>query len=415
MTKPQKQRIAILFPEQVHPGKVGGTHILVHLAPILSARGYEIKVFSLGREAQEISEGRYEEEVVQSNVSSDSRTPSVRALDYLSLAAFGSQYSYYIMNNSRELEEALDEYAPDSIITLGRLLTDFILRYKSTHDTLCIAITDDFRVVENSLKIRLEASARRDNPLKRSAVSFGSARFHDFSWGVYSRMVNGFDAIALLTDADKRLALSRFRGASGKLFVVPAASCPPEYLLKKPARRPARKISTILFIGNARHEPNLQAMEIIEQRIAPRLKNKRFIIVGSGMGAHIVGNVEYKGFVSEEEKFRIIDEADLCIAPLMKGSGIKVKMLDYFMRCKPVLASSLAFEGYAVKDNVNGVVEDSPDGYVTQILRLERDPELRNTLGLNAGRLCAYFSYDAIGDKWDALLTKLAKRGNNGK
>ena len=405
-TKTQKQRIAVLFPEQVYPGKVGATRMLLDLTHILLSRGYGAKVFSLGSEPKEISEGKYEESVVHSKISSDSRTGAARALDYLCLTAFGKQYSYYIMNNSKELEEALDEYAPGCLITVGRALTDFIIRYKETHDLLCLTVTDDFRVVENSLQIRMD-EASKANPIKRALVSFASSRFREFSWTVYSRMVDGLDAVVLLTEADRKFALSRFKGMSGKFFVMPTASCPPGNVLKRAVNKTSKKIDNILFIGNARHEPNLQAMEIIEQKIAPRLKDKHFIIVGSGMSAHGSGNVEYMGFVSEKEKFAIIDEADLCIAPLLKGSGIKIKMLDYFM-LRPVLATSLAFEGYEVKNDVNGVVENDPDRYVSQIMRLERSPELRARLGANASKLCDYYSYSNVGSKWDSLLAKLA-------
>ncbi len=411
-TNLEKGRVAIVFPEQVHLGKQGNTRTLVSLASALSAKGYTVKLFSLGREHKLINEKGYSEEVVKSRIASDSRTSLVRLIDYAWLGLASSQYSYYIINNNRGLDRAVEQFKPVYLISLGRSLTDFLLRYRHAHAGVHTAtITDDFRVVENSLEIRQEAAKQHgDSPARRALLSFASDRFLAFSWEVYSRMVEGLDAVAYLTPEDRRIAAKRFPKQAAKFHVLPTIACPSGEALKAPLHPTSRRIQRILFIGNGRHEPNAQAMALIRSTIAPRLRGKQFIFLGSGTERSVEGNVECLGYVSDEEKRRLIDTADLCIAPLMKGSGIKVKVLDYFMRCRPVLGTRLAFEGYPVRNNVNAVIEDKVENYARQILRLEKEVALRERLGRSGAKMCTHFSSERVGSDWDALLTKLSRR-----
>lgn len=411
----KKGRVAIVFPEQVYPGKLGNTRMLVDLANALLRKGYEVRVFSLGREGKLLRSGTYREEVLPSPVATDSRTSSTRVIDYLGLALLQRQRTYYIINYNMALYEAVERFDPAFVVGLGRMLTDFMLRYRDSHAGVrALTITDDFRVVENSLRIRTD-KARSSNPARHAAVSFMSSRFRAFSWEVYSRMVEGLDAVVYLTQEDRELAARRFPALAAKFHVLPTATCPEREVLKRSAHRISPTVKTVLFIGNSRHEPNAQAMEIIERTIAPRLPDKRFIILGSGTEARSVGNVEYTGYVSDAEKRRIIDGADVCIAPLVNGSGIKVKMLDYFMRCRPIIATPLALEGYPVRDGVQVVVEEDPERYADQILRLERDVKMREKLSRSCPSVCAYFSYGNIGDKWGAMLSSLSRSSKQAK
>ena len=127
------------------------------------------------------------------------------------------------------------------------------------------------------------------------------------------------------------------------------------------------------------------------------------------MGLHKNGNVEYMGFVSEKEKFAIIDGAKLCIGPLPEGQ----RHQDQDARLLHALQGhpgNLPGHSRATRSRTTSteIVENDPDRYVSQIMRLERSPELGARLGANASKLCDYYSYSNVGSKWDSLLAKLA-------
>jgi len=49
----------------------------------------------------------------------------------------------------------------------------------------------------------------------------------------------------------------------------------------------------------------------------------------------------------------------LAVAPITEGSGIKVKMLDYFAACLPTIGTRMAFRGYSQSAGI--VVDDLKD------------------------------------------------------
>ncbi len=409
-----KKRIAILYSENISAAALGSTRTLLDLANMLNIY-YDIRLFSLGKTTKIAEFNNFIEETFKSTASSDSRNNKMRILDYLYLIIFGKQYSYYIMNKNKALQKAVHDYKPDIIITLGRNLIDTVIKLnKISPKTITISITDDFRVVENSIKIRRENLIKKNKgPLRGIKLFFFDIirkRHINFSLFIYQKMLKQLTATAFVTEIDRQFSIKRYPNLEKKFFVLPTASFPEDKILKKPVYNTNKDVTNILFIGNCKHEPNLEAMKLIESEIAPKLKDKHFTIIGSGCEKRTINNVEYTGFISEEEKNERIDNADICIAPLLNGSGIKVKILDYFARCRPVIGSNVAFEGYPISNMKNAIIENNISNYAKRILELESNPNLRERLSSNASEVCAYFSYSHIANSWLKVLTALDKR-----
>ena len=409
-----KKRIAILYSESISKAALGSTRTLLDLGNMLLDY-YDIKFFSLGKENQHIhTDLGIEEESFYSLASSDSRNTKSRVFDYISLIFLNKQRSYQIMNSNKAIHMAILKYNPDFIITLGRNLVDLVIMLQRELPSVCtISITDDFRVVENSIKIRRESIVKKDKGFKRmiKLLFFDEISKHhlSFSLKIYEKMLKQLSATAFVTEIDKELSIRRYPKIAKKFFVLPTASFPDNKILNKPTYPAKNKIEKIVFIGNCKHEPNLEAMKLIETEIAPKLKDKNFVIIGSGCEKRKIGNVEYTGFISEEEKNKRIDIADLCIAPLRNGSGIKVKILDYFARCMPVIGTNVAFEGYPIKNMQNAILEDDISSYAKHILILESNKELREKISKNASAVCDYFSYSKTASRWRKALESIKK------
>ena len=106
----------------------------------------------------------------------------------------------------------------------------------------------------------------------------------------------------------------------------------------------------------------------------------RFDIVGKGPdqrlqdAAAIWDGISLKGFVPDLQE--IYNEARVSVAPLLLGSGMKVKVLDAMARGMPTVTTSVGAEGIDIEPVTHMLVADEPTEMATNIERLLSDPEL---------------------------------------
>ena len=157
----KNEKIAILYSESITKAALGSTRTLLDLSEMLSSI-YTVRAFSLGKKAAIIEKNKIIEEVFHSSVSSESRNKLIRAVDYIFLLLFKKQFSYYSMNSNKAIFKAVKNFSPNIIITLGRNLSELTISLgKAVPNAITISITDDFRVVENSLSIQKAALQKR--------------------------------------------------------------------------------------------------------------------------------------------------------------------------------------------------------------------------------------------------------------
>lgn len=128
----------------------------------------------------------------------------------------------------------------------------------------------------------------------------------------------------------------------------------------------------ILFFGQLDYQPNVEAIEVIKNKILPKLDKKKqkykIVICGKGDGKGILKkfhhkNLIFKGFVNEIQKY--VNSADVVIAPLISGSGTRIKILEA-LACKTrVISTSIGAEG--INKNRYLEVEDDWNEFVKKI------------------------------------------------
>lgn len=69
-------------------------------------------------------------------------------------------------------------------------------------------------------------------------------------------------------------------------------------------------------------------------------------------------NVNVMGFVSDEEKFSLLETSDFALNPILAGSGLNIKMLEYFASGLPVICTEFGARGIAVADGINCILTD---------------------------------------------------------
>ena len=118
-----------------------------------------------------------------------------------------------------------------------------------------------------------------------------------------------------------------------------------------------------LFIGSY-FAPNNEGLLWFVRNVLPHVEIN-FIVVGKGMEKikeeePIMHDVEVIGSVPDLTPY--INEADIMILPIFKGSGMKVKTCESLMFGKNILGTDEAFEGYdADYDRIGGKCNTADD------------------------------------------------------
>lgn len=114
--------------------------------------------------------------------------------------------------------------------------------------------------------------------------------------------------------------------------------------------------NTFCFYGAWNREENIEGLDWYLRNVHNHINSKiEFIVIGGGMSSDFQNklcefkNIKYLGFV--DDPVVEISKCQALIAPLRKGAGVKVKVIDALSSGTPVIGSSVAFEG--ILDNQN--------------------------------------------------------------
>lgn len=140
----------------------------------------------------------------------------------------------------------------------------------------------------------------------------------------------------------------------------------------------------VLFPGNFDYPPNREAMKEIVEVIAPNLPEFHFTIAGSGAlkSSSAKPNIDYRFNPKDMQLYFL--SADILLAPIRFGAGTRLKVLEAMNLGVVVLATNFAVEGLQIKPGVHYYQAESADDFITALLRLSENPELRRHLTQNA-------------------------------
>jgi len=146
---------------------------------------------------------------------------------------------------------------------------------------------------------------------------------------------------------------------------------------------------TVIFVGNMGYLPNQEAVQLIASEIAPRVRklidNTKFLIVGRTTTKMELPNVTFTGVVKNVTEF--LAASDIAIAPLLHGSGTRLKILEYFSCGLPVVSTTVGVEGLDVKSGVHALIEDDMNEFAVKVIKLLKNKALSTRLGKTARKL----------------------------
>lgn len=140
------------------------------------------------------------------------------------------------------------------------------------------------------------------------------------------------------------------------------------------------------FVGSD-HPPNVEAVKIIIE-ISKQLDGVNFVVIGSVCECFdqkaTPQNVHLAGFVDSLTSY--YKELDLCINPVVSGSGSNVKMPEYLSHGSPVITTPFGARGVPGTPGVH-YVECNVAQFSAAIKKLRHNEEKRRSLSANARHL----------------------------
>lgn len=133
----------------------------------------------------------------------------------------------------------------------------------------------------------------------------------------------------------------------------------------------------LLFVGGFGHPPNTDAVTWFCRSVMPLLRERapagvHLTIAGSKPGAEVVAlqaqDVDVLGFVGDRRLHELYADADMAVAPLRFGAGVKGKVIEAMALGVPVVTTSVGAQG------IEGAADmlflgETPEELVEQILR----------------------------------------------
>jgi glycosyltransferase involved in cell wall biosynthesis len=120
---------------------------------------------------------------------------------------------------------------------------------------------------------------------------------------------------------------------------------------------------------------NHEGLSWFVKEVLPFIPVARFLVIGANMPEalqrqiKVVANVEYLGFV--ENPYHIIANARALVAPLFRGAGVKVKVIESLACGTPVIGTNVALEGITSVTNQSLIECETANDFIQAILNFK--------------------------------------------
>ncbi len=211
-----------------------------------------------------------------------------------------------------------------------------------------------------------------DDPLKRWYIKQQWRKFERFE----RRAFNAATRVVAVSEVDASLIRHRF---GGRNVDVVDNGIDREYF---EAVQPDPDPGTILFLGNLDWRPNLDAVELLLDRIFPAVRaaepTARLRLVGRKPPPALVRKVrevpgvELLADVPEVRPF--LAKSGVMVVPLRIGGGSRLKILEAMAAGLPVISTRVGAEGLELVPGVNYIAADEPQAMTDALVAWIRDP-----------------------------------------
>lgn len=201
-----------------------------------------------------------------------------------------------------------------------------------------------------------------------------------------ARVLREFAACTVVSEAEYRLVAEAAPGYD-RVHVIPNCvdSDPPDIL------EAGRSRSSLIFTGSLRYGPNRDAMEWFVREVLPYVRAKvasaEIEITGDpGSSAPITAEgVMLTGRVPDVRA--ALRRSAAAVAPIRSGGGTRLKILEAMATRTPMVVTSKAVEGLAVRNGEHALIADSARDFADAVVRVLSQPMMAREMAERANRL----------------------------
>lgn len=224
--------------------------------------------------------------------------------------------------------------------------------------------------------------------------------------GFETSMSRKADCVITMTDHDAEYLRSYLPDRD--IRAIPIGVDADEFmpLPEEPGRKPE-----MVFVGNFRHTPNVEAAEFLIEQIAPRFPGIQMTIAGAyvpeTLAARAPANVVFPGYIPD---IRALYQRPntIAVAPLFSGTGQRVKLLEAFSMASPVVTTTVGAYGFPLRNGIDGFVADTAEEFTEALRELFSSEDLRRRVGQNArDMIIRGFTWAEIGEELLQIVSRV--------
>lgn len=393
-------KILMAFHTLTWPPESGVTKRTYHLLEEM-ARRHEVTVLSLGSPADEqrIRDhigGRCREVIFV-----DGRRPRwVNLLRRIALALTGRSLLRHSL--TPRLQRAFDDLFRRERFDLTILSSPLLNYYRRPADLPCITDTHN---VEYDMAHRFYRQAR--NPVARA--------YHWYQYWLLRRDELACCGVgdALLATSARDMEVFKQDLPAQSIHVIPNGVDLDYFAPPDVEQTPM----SMVFCGLMNYAPNDEGMTFFLDQVFPLIRKEvpeaTITVVGSGPTRALLrragGPVTVTGYVKDVRPE--VARGQVYVVPLLVGGGTRLKALEAMAMRKAIVTTSVGCEGIDLVPGESALFADTPEGLAAAVVRLFRDPALRDRLAGKAAALAAErYGWRAIGERLDAIATAVVAR-----
>ena len=174
----------------------------------------------------------------------------------------------------------------------------------------------------------------------------------------------------------------------------------------------------LLFIGSFDHSPNVDGIRFFLSTVYPLVKaaipDVRLFIVGPGPYGSLPevaaeSSAIATGLVEDIRPF--MQQCAVFVAPILAGSGTRLKILEAMSAGIPVVSTTVGAEGIEAVAGTHLLIADNPPEFAASVLRLLQEDDLRRRVQINARALVeTRYDWQIIGAGLESVLYRLLPR-----
>lgn len=365
-------KVLMLTPYLPFPLMSGGQTRSYNLIKNLSAK-HEITLFSL---VKDDSEKKYIPELKKycKKVFVFNRSKTPWTLRNILLTGFGPYPFLVIRNLAREEKKAIEEELSKEKYDIIHAETFYVMPHLPKTDVpiLLVEQTIEYLVYKHFVEDQAPLLSKLPFSIDVLKLKF----WETFFWKEAQRVV-------AMSESDRNEMRKLVKNLN--IDIVPNG-IDMNFFSEKPRREitPPK----VLYVGNFKWLQNVEAVEILVNKVWPKIKTEvpeaKLWIVGMNITPKV------RGFASDDIEIteglpdirEAYNKASVLVAPIKGPGGTRLKILEAMASALPVVTTSVGAEGLGVKNGNEAIIVDDLDELSLSAAKVLKDKHLAKRLGL---------------------------------